>query len=54
MKECDEVSYGPGAANEYSARSAICGSCIWLPRKQLAERQQEMKLTPDRQTESPR
>lgn len=48
MKECDEVSYG--AANEYSARSAICGSCIWLPRKQLAERQQETEVDP-RQTD---
>lgn len=50
MKECDEVSYGPGTANEYSARSAICGSCIWLPRKQLAERQQETEVDP-RQTD---
>lgn len=50
MKECDEVSYGPDAANEYSARSAICGSCIWLPRKQLAERQQETEVDP-RQTD---
>lgn len=50
MKECDEVSYGPGAANEYSARSAICGSCIWLPRRQLAERQQETEVDP-RQTD---
>lgn len=50
MKESDEVSYGPGAANEYSARSAICGSCIWLPRKQLAERQQETEVDP-RQTD---
>lgn len=50
MKECDEVSYGPGAANEYSARSAICGSCIWLPRKQLAECQQETEVDP-RQTD---
>lgn len=50
MKECNEVSYGPGAANEYSARSAICGSCIWLPRKQLAERQQETEVDP-RQTD---
>lgn len=46
MKECDEVSYGPGVANEYSARSAICGSCIWLPRRQLAERQQETEVDP--------
>lgn len=54
MKECDEVSYGPGAANEYSACSAICGSVSGCLGNSWQSASRRLKLTPDRQTESPR